>query len=581
MRVITVPLLSIILLLSFYKGLAFQEKNISKADIAFISNEKDTDSIQSFLAQRINIDVDQAELGYKVYLDRGIKEDNDTIQFWANFYLGNIAYSKKKYDLAIQYGNKSVHFGEKLNYGGYIISGLSILGGAYQKKRDRKNALNQYLYMKEVIKKYNLKQYEIDNLVSIGQIRIRLGQNEKALVSLKKGLELLQKPAYKSQKNYHAKYLSTIQGIGVCYYKMNNYDEALNYDYKGLQYAEKHNLKEYIIDFNLNIGEAYIGKKKYNKALSYLTIAKSDILQGNKKNDPDLFTANLHIATCFYAQKKYKEARELLLDNFEHIKENVEVEKIREASDLAKKCGEKLNDTDLQFKYITAYTKIVDSLYQNEMSAQEKLYDHDIENLEEQNQDLISKNTLYIISFLLALIAAIAALIYNLKTKQKNKLLYEELKKERIQEFKLEPEILSVAKKEYITDKKAESLLQKLSALEKTTFYLNIDCNLYNTAKNIETNTTYLSKIINEYKKQSFNDYINELRIKYFRNRLDTDAKFRSYTIKAIAGELGYGSVNTFASAFKKQTGLSHSYYIKKVTTEINISKQQNEGIIS
>ncbi|WP_299222426.1 AraC family transcriptional regulator [uncultured Aquimarina sp.] len=577
MRVITIPFLSIILLLSFYKGLAFQEKNISKADIEFISHEKNTDTVQSFLAQKINKNIEQAELGYKVYLNRGIKEDNDTIQFWANFYLGNIAYSKKKYDLAIQYGNNSVRSGEKLKYGGYIISGLSILGASYQEKRDRKNALNQYLHMKEVIKKYNLKQYEIDNLVSIGQIRIRLDQNEKALVSLKKGLELLQKPAYKSQNNYSAKYLSTIQGIGVCYYKMNNYDEALNYDYKGLQYAEEHNLKEYIIDFNLNIGEAYIGKKKYDKALSYLTIAKSDVLKENKKNDPDLFTANLHIATCFYAQEKYKEARELLLDNFEHIKENVEVEKIREASNLAKKCGEKLNDTDLQFKYITAYTKIVDSLYQNEMSAQEKLYDHDIENLEEQNQDLISKNTIYIISFLLTLILAIIGLIYNIKTKQKNKLLYEELKKERIHEIVSEPETLAVSKKEYITDKKAEGLLQKLSSLEKTMFYLSIDCNLYNTAKNIETNTTYLSKIINEYRKQSFNDYINELRIKYFRNKLNSDAKFRSYTIKAIAGELGYGSVNTFASAFKKQTGLSHSYYIKKVNNEIHNSNQNTQ----
>ncbi len=265
MRVITVSLLSIILFLSFYKGLAFQEKSMSKADIAFISNEKDTDSIQSFLDQRINIDIDQAELGYKVYLDRGLKEKNDTIQFWANFYLGQIAYSKKKYDLAIQYGSKSVQSGEKLNQGSYIISGLSILGACYQKKRDRENSLNQYLRMKKIIKQYNLKEYEIENLVSIGQIRIRLGQNEKALISLKKGLELLEKPEYKSQNNYNAKYLSAIQGIGVCFYKLTNYDEALKYYYQGLQHAEKSNLKEYIIDFNLNIGLTYIGKKNMLK----------------------------------------------------------------------------------------------------------------------------------------------------------------------------------------------------------------------------------------------------------------------------------------------------------------------------
>ncbi|WP_299180432.1 AraC family transcriptional regulator [uncultured Aquimarina sp.] len=175
---------------------------------------------------------------------------------------------------------------------------------------------------------------------------------------------------------------------------------------------------------------------------------------------------------------------------------------------------------------------------------------------------------------------AITALIYNIKTKRKNKFLYEELQKERIQESIPEKDIPVVSKNEFITDKKIENLLQKLSALEKTEFYLTIDCNLYNTAKKIDTNTTYLSKIINEYKKQSFNEYVNELRIKYFRNRLNNDPKFRSYTIKAIAGELGYGSVNTFASAFKKQTGLSHSYYIKKVSTEIT-STNEKKGIKS
>ncbi|WP_405206502.1 helix-turn-helix domain-containing protein [Aquimarina sp. LLG6339-5] len=580
MRVLTTPIVFTILLLIFYDGFAFQEKSISNNDSEFILNEKNRDTVESYLFHILNKDLNLAELGYKIYLDRGLKEKNDTIQFWGNYYLAYAKYLNKKYDSAIEYSANTTKLGEKLDNGDYIVRGLFITGAAYQEKRDRENALKQYLLMKKVITKYNLKQYEIDNLVSIGQIRIRLNQNEKALASLQKGLELLQKPTYKSDTNHDVSYLSAIQGVGVCYYKMGNYDKALNYDYKGLQYAEERDLKTYIISFNLNIGEVYIGKKKYEKALSYLAIAKSDILKENKKNDPDLFTANLHIATCFFWQEEYKKTRELLLENFEHLKENLEIEKIREASDLAKKCGEKLNDTDLQYKYSNEYNKIIESLYENENSAQEKLYDYDIKNLEEQNQDLISQNTIYIISFLLALTLAIAALIYNIKTKRKNKLLYEELQKERIQESIPKKDIPVVSKNEFITDKKIEKLLQKLSDLEKTEFYLTIDCNLYNTAKKIDTNTTYLSKIINEYKKQSFNEYVNELRIKYFRNRLNNDPKFRSYTIKAIAGELGYGSVNTFASAFKRQTGLSHSYYIKKVSTEIT-STNEKKGIKS
>ncbi|MEW7293043.1 helix-turn-helix domain-containing protein [Aquimarina sp. 2304DJ70-9] len=524
------------------------------------------------MAKTLNTNTILAESYYKLYLDRGIENENYSIQFFANYYLGNIAYRNKKYDKTIHYGNNAITSAENIRNGNYMLSGLYLVAAAYQEKRDRKNSLNRYLRAQKIIEDYNLKDYQIYNLVSIGQIRIRLDQTQKALASFQKAFKLLQKSSKKSDTNYDAKYLSIIQGIGVCYYKLGNYDEALKYDYQGLQYAEKLNLIAYIIDFNLNIGEAYIGKQKYPKALSYLNIAKADIIELNKTNDPDLFTANLHIATCLYNQTEYSKARDVLEQNFHHIKTNPEVEKIQEAYLLAIKCGEKLQDTSLQFKYTKAYNKIVDSLYQNDINAQEKLYDRDLESLEEKNKNLISKNFLYASGFLLALVFAAVILFYTIKTKKKNKSLFEELQKGRIQESV--SKTLSVQKNDFITDKKAKSLLERLLDLEKTTFYLSPDCSLYTTAKDIETNTTYLSKIINEYKQQSFNDYINELRIKFCIEQLNTNHKFRSYTIKAIAGELGYKSVNTFASAFKKQTGLSHSYFIKKVISNTHESSK-------
>ncbi|GAA4277472.1 hypothetical protein GCM10022259_21960 [Aquimarina mytili] len=507
-------------------------------------------------------------------MDRGIEKENYSIQFFANYYLGNIAYRNKRFDKAIHYGNNAITSAENIRNGNYMLSGLYLVAAAYQEKRDRKNSLHRYLRAQKIIEQYSLENYQIYNLVSIGQIRIRLDQTQKALASFQKALKLLEKSSKNSDANYNTKYLSIIQGLGVCYYKLGNYDEALKYNYQGLQYAEELNRIEYIIDFNLNIGETYIGKKKYSKALSYLNIAKADIIKLNKNNDPDLFTANLHIATCLYNQTEYAKARDLLEQNFQHIKTNPEVEKIQEAYALAIQCGEKLQDTNLQFKYTKVYNKIVDSLYQNDINAQEKLYDRDLESLEEKNKSLLSKNLLYAIGFLLTLVFAAIISFYTIKTKRKNKSLFEELQKGRIHENA--SKTINVQKNEFITDKKAKSLLERLSNLEKTAFYLSSDCSLYSTAKDIETNTSYLSKIINEYKQQSFNDYINELRIKYCIERLSSNHTFRSYTIKAIAGELGYKSVNTFASAFKKQTGLSHSYFIKKVVSDTHESNKIN-----
>jgi len=50
--------------------------------------------------------------------------------------------------------------------------------------------------------------------------------------------------------------------------------------------------------------------------------------------------------------------------------------------------------------------------------------------------------------------------------------------------------------------------------------------------------------------------------------RLKEDFKLRSYTIDAIAHEVGFNNVSTFVKAFKVKTGIYPSYYIKKLNKE-------------
>lgn len=81
-------------------------------------------------------------------------------------------------------------------------------------------------------------------------------------------------------------------------------------------------------------------------------------------------------------------------------------------------------------------------------------------------------------------------------------------------------------------------------------------------------NKAYLSKVIHEEKQQKFIQYITTLRIEYALKQLQEDSVLRSYTISAIATELGFKSTGTFTKAFKEKTGLLPSYYIKKVKAE-------------
>lgn len=120
-----------------------------------------------------------------------------------------------------------------------------------------------------------------------------------------------------------------------------------------------------------------------------------------------------------------------------------------------------------------------------------------------------------------------------------------------------------------IKDATVNEILEKLIKLEEKKLFLRQDFTLHNVAKRLKTNTAYLSKIINSELNKSFSTYANELRINYIIIELKNNAKLRSYSINAIAEEVGYKSPESFTKYFKLATGLSPSVYIKKIN-EIN-----------
>lgn len=125
----------------------------------------------------------------------------------------------------------------------------------------------------------------------------------------------------------------------------------------------------------------------------------------------------------------------------------------------------------------------------------------------------------------------------------------------------------SIKKKEpgkEIEIRKSKDILASLDQFEMNKDYL-ANTSLSSLAKTCNTNNTYLSKIINEHKKKNFNKYINELRVLYFIENVESDTeKYRNLTISAIATDLGFKSSKTFGKAFKEQTGENPSDFLEK-----------------
>uniref|UniRef100_UPI0026321257 helix-turn-helix domain-containing protein n=1 Tax=Flavobacterium sp. TaxID=239 RepID=UPI0026321257 len=116
-----------------------------------------------------------------------------------------------------------------------------------------------------------------------------------------------------------------------------------------------------------------------------------------------------------------------------------------------------------------------------------------------------------------------------------------------------------------VNDDNEKKIIEGLLKLEKDRFFLKSDFNLHTAAKKIGSNTTYLTSVIKSYKKMSFNDYTNDLRINYILNELIENKKLQNYTIQSLAEVVGYKNGASFSKIFKQKTGLSPFQFIEKL----------------
>jgi AraC-like DNA-binding protein len=90
--------------------------------------------------------------------------------------------------------------------------------------------------------------------------------------------------------------------------------------------------------------------------------------------------------------------------------------------------------------------------------------------------------------------------------------------------------------------------------------YLDQDCNLAFISARTDIPAHHLSYYFREVKKQSFNEYRNELRID-FAKQLIREGKARELTLEGIGLQSGFSTRNTFFTVFKKVTGETPSAY--------------------
>jgi len=96
--------------------------------------------------------------------------------------------------------------------------------------------------------------------------------------------------------------------------------------------------------------------------------------------------------------------------------------------------------------------------------------------------------------------------------------------------------------------------------LMRDKIFLNEDLTLSETARMLDTNTSYLSRFINDHHQVNFSAFLNRYRVEEAKKMI-LDNKYNNFSMEGIAKSSGFRSKSTFNQAFKNSTGLTPTQF--------------------
>lgn len=496
--------------------------------------------------------------------------------------------------------------------------GVHALGKSYERHQEFDKAQEKYEKALNIAQENKFEEEVVGSYFLGASIQLGLSNASKAMEILETALKLAEEIESDYWEEYVLQFLSYIHIISGDYQKSIQIQKKaiLIYKNKPIDSAFTSTIKnENLIQRYSQLSGSFLkiekadSAKHYAKLISsliakeddcserilYLTQAKIDFfekkyseaknnyLAASKICDPNSPIDNLRMSgdlgKVALAQENYKEAIEYLqkgLDDYgvKPSEEGFMDNYYKLLADSYKGAG---NDEKAIYyfeKYINStseYDKIKSEVKASTKAQEIEKFKNELKILEAQK---VEKQTYLNYLFLGASLIILGLLFLLLKfyrNKKANEIKFQKL----LAKIEAAPtpdeiidtkdEVLEETNSSDVSEEIKTQILEGLKKLEKQEYFLKQDCNSYNVAKKINTNTSYLSKVINSHYGKNFNTYINDLRINYTIVRLKNDVIFRSYSIQSIAEEVGYKSADSFTKYFKKDTGLNPSFYIKEI----------------
>ncbi|MFD2940105.1 tetratricopeptide repeat protein [Flavobacterium notoginsengisoli] len=350
----------------------------------------------------------------------------------------------------------------------------------------------------------------------------------------------------------------------ACYELHNsNYSKAITHLKKGIQLFEKAAAvsdKNYQIAINDElIARNYLELKKADSALFHYEKAEKELQESLSSDSPLRGFIYNGLANVYFTMKDNKKA---LL----HYKK---AEEVAEKSDYSALKQEVYNSL-MEFykkadtkKYIVYNEKNL-KLSKAENDNKKVIADDLIKSLRRSHLDSQSqykKNKIIIIGICLFAIS-ITVLMYVFKRKQDYKKIRAFIDQSQIIKATETNTEIKKDTKEYMSEATENAILENIKEFENSLSFLNKTLSINSVASGLNVNHRYLSYVINKHKSKDFAGYINELRINYIVDRLKNDPDYLKYKISYLADQAGFASHSRFTITFKKITGVSPLAFI-------------------
>jgi AraC-like DNA-binding protein len=515
----------------------------------------------------------------KADANNDIQEEGYGLEAIASTYLytKNIKKAKSSFD-------HYMRFAENTGDSQLIIKANLFGGNLYFSLNQPKRSFKFYELATDLVEKTDYEILRETVYMQFSQMLEMTGQNNEVIRIRKNVLKLLESKPIDSiytQEQKQKSLLKTNFILSQTYQKSKNLDSAWYFHEKMVDLVnDSDTCNYYAIYFN----EAEINYLEKN-----FTRAKRNYLKALANCPPDFGLFDLNMAYRFGRIERdlgnYTAAINLLEKGLIEYKVLPEEEAFMlDYYQILADCYKEVGNYEKANFYFEKYIHTTQEFSDFQDNIQGLVRQKEIETFKSELKALTqeSEKKDHLVSTIILLssgviLVLLVVLLKFYRTRKRNELKFEALLlKLEEEETKQEVKMSVVDRKDLKLDEKSstdiseevkQQILAGLKDLEEKHYFLDMNCNSYNVAKKIKTNTTYLSKTINVVFEKNFNTYINDLRINYAIVRLKNDPQFRAYSIQSIAEELGYKSADSFTKYFKLHTELNPSFYIKQLNS--------------